>query len=209
MQPSPVKFIGSVCSGLSCLYLAYALIGVWLEPMNWDNGHWVRFGVGLLLLEFLLLHSAAMFAAVAQSDKPPQAKRRHMLLMSGMYLLMCLGFSLAMDSFTLLAILGTVTVSRVVTTLVGEQQTGMPKRAAYGTVVYLLCVGLTVVTEFPQMGITKEVLDAVYPTRGGGLWERYPQNAIVGGALYFGIMGLLEIFVWSRSPEDTVPFQST
>ena len=50
--------------------------------------------------------------------------------------------------------------------------------------------------DVPEMGITRQLLDEVYPDRGdGGVWNRYPERAIVGAAVYFALMGLAELTV--------------
>ena len=58
------RWVSALASGIPYLVLSYILIQVWIEPMAWDDGQWVPFGVGLLLMEFLLLHSSAFIGAM-------------------------------------------------------------------------------------------------------------------------------------------------
>ena len=83
-------------------------------------------------------------------------------------------------------------------TLSAEGKEVMKRRASASTVIYMGVVFGTVLVPVPEWGITDTVLAHVYPGRGGGVWELYPQRAIAGGALYFFLLGLLVILVFGR-----------
>lgn len=203
-----LKYVYALAAGLPCLYLSYALINVWLDPMAWDNGRWVPYGVGLLLMEFLVLHSAGMTCGIlstrqadkqANEDAAIKAARDRYKLLAGLFAMYCLlgfGFAMSTDSPSLLAMLIAIMVGRFVNVLDGDQSQALSQRTAAGVVLYLLCAAGTIFIAVPEMGITREVLAEVYPSRGGGIWERFPQRPIVAGAVYFGLMGVLELFVF-------------
>ena len=55
-----MQWVAAIAAALPCFYLSYVLVRVWIDPRAVDDGNWVRFGVGLMVLEFILLHSGAM-----------------------------------------------------------------------------------------------------------------------------------------------------
>jgi Kef-type K+ transport system membrane component KefB len=202
------RYFSAVAAGLPCLYLSYALMAVWIDPMSWDSGRWVPYGVGLLLMEFLILHSAGMTCGIMAEKKTRKEKYK---ILAGLFLIYCvmgLGFAAATDSPSLLGMLIAIMVGRFVTVINPEQVRGLQKRTAYGVMLYMACTTGTVFIAVPEMGITPEVLAEVYPSRGGGVWERYPQRPIVAGAVYFGVMGILELFVFSRSQHQRLPLNA-
>ena len=202
----PWRILGALITGCSCLYISYAMLGAWLDPLAWDEGKWVRFGVGLLLLEFLILHSSAMLTAIS-SDKPISERLKYYFGLIAFYLLLGYGFAAATESPALLLILATVMLGRLCSSLTGGARPGFPRRAAFGVVAYLGCAAISVFVAFPDMGLSDTLLAEVYPSRGGGLWEREPQQALVAGAIYFAVTGLMEILVFSRDDGEGLPLE--
>jgi hypothetical protein len=190
----------ALLAALPCFYLSFVLFGVWADPMARDGGSWVRFGVGLLLLEFLLLHSGAFIAALL---RPGEALRKRVMMFTGMllfYALMVWAFAHELESPGLLWIFAAVTVGRMLTALQSddgamERQTA---RSALGVTLYLMVVAGTIFLPIPGWGINGEVLAEVYPQRGDGIWEKEPQRAIAGASVYFLLIGLAELFIFGR-----------
>jgi Kef-type K+ transport system membrane component KefB len=177
--------------------------------MTWDGGRWVPYGVGLLLMEFLILHSAGMTCGIMAEKKTRGEKYKMLAGLFIMYCVMGIGFAASTDSPSLLVMLIAIMVGRFVTVITGEQDQGLHKRTAYGVMLYLACAAGTVFIAVPEMGITREVLAEVYPSRGGGVWERYPQRPIVAGAVYFGVMGILELLVFPRLQDQRLPVNAS
>jgi hypothetical protein len=68
-------------------------------------------------------------------------------------------------------------------------------RSVISVILYLLVVSGTLFLPIPELGISDSVLRDLYPGRGSGLWEREPERAIGGAAVYFFLIGLAEITV--------------
>jgi len=189
--------IGALLAAIPCFLLSGILFGVWADPMDWDDGNWIRFGVGLMLLEFILLHSGA-FMAVVLGIKQSLSKR--LMVFFGfvlLYGLMIWGVSLALDNSGLMWIFIAVVAGRL-TTAFFNREIGIGAilaRSTIGIVCYLFVVFATVFVPVPEWGITPQVLEQVYPDRGSGVWEDEPQRAIVGAAVYFLLMGLAELLL--------------
>lgn len=208
-DPSPgtaryeaLHWLGAFLAAAPCLYLSWVLLGVWADPMGREGGRWVRFGVGLMILEFVLLHSGAFMAHTLQSEHP---LRKRAAFMAGLFLfygLMVWAFAETTDSPALMWIFGAVVAGRVATafTTRSDGLMAMQRRSGIGVMVYLLAVFGTVFLPLPEWGITRAVVAEVYPGRGGGLWEQQPHRAIAGAAFYFGLMGVLELTVLRKPP---------
>jgi len=57
-----MRLFEGLITAIPCFTLAATLLLTWIEPMSIDDGHWVRFGVGIMVLEFVLVHSGAFVA---------------------------------------------------------------------------------------------------------------------------------------------------
>ena len=170
--------------------------------MAWDNGSWVRFGVGLLLLEFILLHSGAFVSAMLARGDSFAAKLKILLPLMSVYALMVWGFSLSLGTTSLLWIFAAVCLGRLISGIgnTNEQIGVMRSRSAIGVCLYMFVVFLSVMLPVPEWGITHSVLEAVYPDRGGGEWEQEPQRAIAAAALYFTLLGVAELNLMLLKP---------
>jgi len=165
--------------------------------MAWNEGSWVRLGVGLLLLEFILLHSGAFMIGVLGQR---QNLGQRLKLAGGLlafYSTMVWAFALSLDTPALLWIFAGIIIGRSLNLLLNPQASrrAIMARSALGVVLYLLVVFATVFLPIPELGITASVLNEAYPERGGGLWEREPERALAGAALYFLVIGFAEITV--------------
>jgi hypothetical protein len=61
-------WLGVLFSAVPFFYLSWMLLNVWREPMSVHEGTWVPYGVGLLAIEFLVLHSGVFLASVIASE---------------------------------------------------------------------------------------------------------------------------------------------
>ncbi len=192
-----IPWVAAVAAAVPCFYLSWLLFNVWRDPMAWDDGSWVRLGVGLLLLEFILLHSGAFMVMVLGQK---QSFGRQMKLAGALvlfYSLMVWAFAVTLETPVLIWIFAGVILGRSLTLLLNpnDSRQAIMARSAIGVVLYLLVVFGTVFLPIPELGITGSVLSDVYPDRGSGVWEREPERAIAGAALYFFLIGLAEITV--------------
>lgn len=188
--------IGCLASAIPCFVLVYVLARVWVDPMSVDGGAWVPLAVGLMALEFVVLHSGVFMGTLALKAKTPVKRVGVFAGLAGMYGLFALGFSLSIGTWTIVEIFGFLMAGRFVTLVVaaGEGKEQLVARSATGVVAYIPVVFLTVFVSFPELGVNFQVLEEVYPNRGGGLWEQHPERAIAGAVIYFGIMGLIELW---------------
>mgnify|MGYP003675147114 CR=1 FL=1 len=192
-----LPWIAAIAAALPCFYLSWILVNVWRDPMEWDEGNWVRLGVGLLLLEFVLLHSGAFIVGMLGQKQQIKTPLRMAIGLLAFYSLIVWGFSKSLDVPALIWIFAGITLGRSLNLLRNptESKHAIMARSGIGVLLYLLVVAGTVFLPIPELGITNSVLNEVYPGRGSGLWETQPERAIAGAALYFLLIGLAEITV--------------
>ena len=199
--------IGVAFAAIPLLTLSFILFNVWHDPMSWDKGHWVPYGVGLLLIEFILLHSGAFIGSMITGESPIKKRIKILAGLLFFYSLMVWGMARSVNSMSLIWIFASVTFSRLLSIffLADQGRAIMLRRAGIGTLFYLLVVFSTIFVPYPEWGITSSVVNEVYPGRGSGIWEREPHRAIAGAAIYFLIMGIVEIKVFGKRNMKAVP----
>jgi hypothetical protein len=210
------RVIPGVLGALSCWWLAITLARVWWTPMAVDHGRWVKLGVGIMVLEFILVHSGAMLPAMAASSKT--LGRKPVLLVSALYVLFGAAIALAFKSIMLICTFSGIMIPRWLGILFDSDQARAQqiKRSGMSVMLYLGVAFLSVFVPFPAGGLTPEILNQVYPNRGRGIWEQSPQQALAAGIIYFGVLGLMELIAalkqraTSDMPaggETSLPFQ--
>ena len=55
-----LRLISGFIGAVSCWWMAITLFRAWQTPMVVEEGRWVHLGVGIMVLEFILVHSGAM-----------------------------------------------------------------------------------------------------------------------------------------------------
>jgi len=201
-----VTWLGAVFSAGPLFWLVVTLVRAWSDPMAVDGGLWVRMGVGLMLMEFIVLHSGGFMGALAVGDVAPRRKLALFLGLAAFYGLFAWAFAAALGTWTVLKIYGLLMAGRYLTVMAADKvgKTLLLVRSAVGVGAYLGTVFLTLFVPVPRAVITYDVLDQVYPGRGSGVWEQQPQIAIAAAVLYFAIMGVFEVVVGLRGAMKVV-----
>lgn len=189
--------------------LSAAFFTAWVAPQRLPE-RFVAWCVLVVLLEFFVVHSAGFTGFVMTSREAPQRKLIGMLLLGGFYTLMVGGFALSMKSWWLLWSFWALMINRMMSGLFargsdGERMAVMATWAA-GVFCYILSVTITVMLPLPALGITPEVV-AAQGFEIGGLWTSEPHRAVACGAMYFGLIGVAELFLprWTGPKEAAAP----
>ena len=195
--------IAGLASAIPYIILVWTLIQVWVSPMSVSNGLWVRYGVGLMALEFIILHSGVFMGSMAAST---ESRTKRVLAFFGLFIFysaFAYGFAEIVDSFEILYVYGFLMLGRFITIVIasGEGKSEILIRSGFGAVVYMAAVFGTIFIPIPKLGITHDVLESVYPNRGGGEWEQNPEIAIAAGIIYFSALALFEIYLSLRQPQ--------
>ncbi len=202
--------IGCLASAIPYFLLVVVLMMSWIDPMSVDEGTWVPLAVGLMVLEFILLHSGVFMGMVASKARSAARRVGLFALLASFYAIFAVVFSMVTGSWEVLKIFGFLMAGRMVTVIIasGESSQQLIARSAAGIAIYIPVVFLSVSVPFPELGVNAEVLREVYPNRGGGVWERNPERAIAGAIIYFALMGIFELRQLTR-PLEGDPVAST
>jgi hypothetical protein len=86
----------AVMEAVPCWCMAMLFFKTWQTPMAIDDGRWVKLAVGIMILEFILVHSGAFLGAFSQrtditiNGRPIKEPHRFPLL-AGMFYFGILG----------------------------------------------------------------------------------------------------------------------
>ncbi len=197
-----------IVTAIPCFLLAGTLMLTWVDPMSIRDGRWVPFGVGIMVLEFVLVHSGAMMAAWQRSKELDQWKT--IILMTGAYALFAGAMAAALKSWDLFLIFTVVMITRWARILTDPDHAPEEamRRSGMSIVFYMLATFCSLFIPLPELGLSTDVLNQVYPFRGGGEWERAPEKALFAGVLYFSLLGLAEIVSGFKQPSTAVELES-
>jgi hypothetical protein len=204
---APAGKAGGWAAAFGCWFAAACFLMAWWWPRILDDGRWVKFGVGVLIFEFLTIHATAMLTFGLRSKG---LAPRSWVWLVALYAAIAAGAAAAFSSWVLLLSFAALLAGRVralfrpddPATLVATH-----RRVAVSAALFLVLTFATVFVPMPAGGVDAALLAQVWPERGSGLWEQRPQQALALGFLYFLLLGAVEARPpgarWRRLPEPT------
>lgn len=176
----------------------------WLNPL----GH-PALGRNLLLvmlIEFIVVHSAGFLGGVAYSDKPKADRMKGLLFFAVIYFLFVAGFAAGFQAWWPIFWFVWLILSKMIVVIT---QDDAPARAeslqngwAFAAGAYLIAVMLTTILPVPRLGIDLAA-KAAWDLPGSGLWISQPQRVIAAGFLYFGATALFKFGAALRTRESS------
>ena len=193
-----------LATAIACFIVAGTLLRTWIDPMSVSGGSWVTFGVGIMVLEFVLIHSGAMMASWQASKSSSFAKT--IIVATCFYGLFAGAMAAAFNSWDLFLVFSAVMVTRWARILFDPSHAREEaiRRSGMSVLFYLIAVFVTLFAPIPELGITSSVLNDVYPDRGSGAWERDPEIALAAGVLYFSMLGIAELWSGFHKERDVL-----
>ncbi|OGS59161.1 MAG: hypothetical protein A3J79_04385 [Elusimicrobia bacterium RIFOXYB2_FULL_62_6] len=193
-----MKFWNLFCglsAALPCFAMSLRLFTVWKDPLSVDSGGWVRFGVGIMIVEFLVVHSGGIFGAYAAGRLG--GPRYAIFLLPLFYGVFAAVISFAFKNRSLLTYFAFIMAGRLAAIgvpLLREDAAYLGSRAGVALVLYMGMVVLTLIP-LPRGGITPEAAGCSMSGSGSGVWVDYPHRPLLAGALYFFLLGCAEILL--------------
>lgn len=175
-----------------CFATAGFFVVAWQAPLAFEDGAWVKLGVGVILAEFLVIHSGTIVTELAARG----AHRAGLVAVIAVYGLFALGLWWAFGGAEIGWLLIGLMLAR------GQALFHRPtaldlaysrRRSILSALLFLGLGGASVVATLPPGGIDAALLDALWPDRGGGVWEAEPWRALAMGFAYFAILGMVEL----------------
>jgi hypothetical protein len=180
--------------------IGVSLLAAWIAPhaVGLDK---LTYGLQLMLLEFIVIHSAAFMGATAIADTPIQKKILAVLGLGVLYTVFIVGFSLAFGDWWPVWAFWGLTLNRLLTVILsgqpkGEDASSMKAGWAISVALYLFWVIGTLLLPLPRLGIEPGML-ASGGEGASGVWVDQPHRLLAAGAGYF----LSQAYVELRTPK--------
>lgn len=194
-----LQALSALVSAIPCFFMAARLARVWKDPASVEGGRWVSMGVGIMILEFVLVHSGTAVGHLGISEGTVARKMAGFAGLGALYLAFAAVISLAFKSRSLLTTFLVVMAGRFVTVVVGISQNDarfLYVQSGAAAILYFFVVFGTLFGPLPRLGLTAEAAEKYRPP-GEGTWVDQPHLPIGGGVIYFTLLGLLDLFVFS------------
>jgi hypothetical protein len=177
----------------SCWWLAANLYRSWQTPLAVENGRWVPLGVGIMLMEFVVVHSGVMLAMPMSKEAWGSGRRRRfsrrtsLILMSVTYVALATAIAASLKSLELFLMFSGIIISRWAGLLIDSDTARDQQfnRSLLSFLLFLIAVILAFVVKFPPGGLTPMILRRL----GAGA---NAQQALAAGVIYFGLSGVVE-----------------
>lgn len=189
-------------TGVPEVVLGICFFITWRDP-DVLGAEWVKFAIELMLLEFILIHSAGFMGVAAARSEPVWRRVRGFVLLGALYSLFVLGFALSLNTWRPMITFWIITAQRLAVHL-GEPKPSEETKAWFSTdlaanvLLYIGFIGLTVMAPLPRLGVTARVRDTLEIT-SDGVWSSEPHRAVVLAGLYYLFRGLLTAFARPRA----------
>ena len=190
------RVTASVIAALPDLALGIAFLITWIDP-NALGERVVRHLMLLMLLEFIVIHSAAFMGSVAIAQTSAWRKTGTILGFGLLYSVFAGSFSLAFSTpWPLIAFWG-LTLNRLLRVILGggfsnDEKQLMNREWATTAGLYVLFVFLTIVPPVPRLGVTSAAMEG-QDLPGSGIWIDEPQRLIAFGFLYFTTLAVVSL----------------
>ncbi len=191
-SPLPARW----ANALPDLALAVAFAATWIAPTRFAPG-WVRWALLTMLLEFVVIHSAAFMGQMLFSDGAPARRALRIVGLGAFYTLFVIGFALGFHSWWPLVSFWLLTLNRM-TVVWFRPAPGAREREMLNATwaAHCLCylAGVFVTTPFPvpRLGFTPAFVSSL-ALPGSGLWIQQPWRVIAFGAIYFASVAAFEL----------------
>lgn len=205
LTPTLGDWVGCLWSASSCWFMAGLFLTAWWWPLELDGGSWIKFGVGVLVLEFISIHSGA-FLNHFFSTKFNASRVLTLLGLVGFYSLFGVAIALAFKSWWLLGSFALLMVGRIHSGIMAQDDMSRAlnqRRIVASLMLFLLLTFATVFIPMPRGGITEDLRREAWKDGGSGIWVSHPERALAMGFVYFLVLGLVEV----RPPRKFEPLK--
>ncbi|MBT5218942.1 MAG: hypothetical protein HOI35_11960 [Woeseia sp.] len=185
----------ALAGSLPCFSLAFTLSKVWCDPNSAEEGRWVKFGVGILLMEFLIIHSGGALAGIGQSRGWKDGLALVFYIPIAILMAWMIAYSMKSKSlFWSFMFIFAGRVSVLFLDQSGEALAFIIERTRVSALIYMPLVFLTITTLIPKWGMTDPKYAEMMQSNGSsGVWVEYPHRAIGAATIYFFLLGIAEI----------------
>ena len=186
----------NLLAALPDFLIAGTALLTWLDPdiLGIEK---ISYFVLLMLLEFIVVHSAAFMGSVAFGKVPKVGRLAAIVGLGLVYTLFVGAFALGFHQSWPLWAFWTLVLNRMAGVLLGQGGEGGAAALVRigwvaGGIFYLGSTFLTIFLPLPRFGITPAVIAAQHFT-GSGLWIAEPWRVLAMATLYFTLQGVFTL----------------
>lgn len=199
--------LAAVLSAIPDFAIAGVALVTWISPARVGEEK-VAWFLGLMLLEFIVVHSSAFLGAVALSDAPRAKRFAQAFALSAFYTMFAAAFALGMKHWWPLWAFWALSANRMLGILLGQAPSGRERDFAMaswgaGAACYLLGAFATVILPIPRLGVRRSMLGDIAED-SGGVWVDDPHRVVAFAALYFTLIGLFTLFSHRWTPATAI-----
>ena len=175
----------------------------WIAPAKLGP-QWVKDLMLTMLIEFIVMHSSAFYAAMMANSDVPRLKRAGLLTgLSAFYLIFVAAFALGFHSTWPFFAFGWLFASRFINlwthpALSQQAMVSMGTAWVASLLFYIGGVFATIIIPLPALGLTRDFVASMHLS-GSGLWIDHPHTVIAFGALYFGAQAWFKFYASSAA----------
>ena len=195
----------NVFSAIPDFVMGLAFLATWIEPASIGEDM-ISSLAQVMILEFIIIHSAGFMASVIYGDASKWKKMRILFGLGLFYVVFVVGFSFGFRSWWPLIAFGGLMFNRMLSVLTGQAGQGKEYeffKNMWGVNVasYLVSLFAVLLFPLPAFGVSSNALSHL--NMGGDFIEQ-PHKMIVWGFLYFSLMGLYELRAKSEKREKVI-----
>jgi hypothetical protein len=157
-----------------------------------------------VLLEFIVLHSAAFMGEVAWSSPSRRTRALRVIGLGVFYTAFVAAFAIAFGEWWPLPAFWALTANRLLGVMFahapkGHERERVRRDWGVGVALYLIAVGATTLLPVPRLGLGAAIVEEL-ALPGSGLWVEQPHRVLAAGALYYLGRALTDLYGGAREP---------
>lgn len=178
--------------------LAAICLATWVRPMALGRRQ-VQYILLLMLLEFIVIHSAAFMGQALLSPEGRAKRAGRIIAFGAFYSVFAGAFSLGFHVWWPLGAFWLLTLNRLAGVLTGQAPAGSERQFiragwAASALFYMAAVTVTLLVPLPRLGITPEVVAQQGLAGIGGVWVEQPHRVVAAGCLYYALTAWSELY---------------
>lgn len=184
----------NIISSVPDFLLGLSFLVTWIDPKALGDDM-VSYLFQVMLLEFIIIHSAGFMSGVIYGNATLGQKIKMMIGLGSFYFIFIIGFALGFHSWWPVIAFGGLMMNRMMSVLTGQAEAGTEIAFAknmWGLNVfyYLLSIFVVIFLPLPALGITPDVLSDLNMS---GDFVDEPEKMMAWGFLYFSLIGWSEL----------------
>lgn len=183
-----------VFSSIPDFLMGLAFLATWIEPASLGDGM-VSYLFQVMLLEFIIIHSAGFMGGVIFGNDPKSKKIKMLLGFGLFYSMFVAGFAVGFKSWWPVIAFWGLMFNRMMSVLTGQAEEGKEQefiKNMWGVNIgcYLVSVFAAILIPLPEFGISPHDLGQLSVS---GDFVDEPHRMMAWGFLYFTMVGWYEI----------------